>query len=192
MLTVREATEADIDLVAEIGASGFHEDPVLSWVFPDVSTRRERLRTLFGAVASDFLADGRVEIADDACVAMWRDPAFDHFAEDGGEDDAPPFDDGELERLGLLITAMAEHHPHEPHWYLLALSCMADRQGQGLGGAALSARLARADEEGAAAYLESTNPRNMTLYRRHGFEQTGEIQLPGGPSLFPMWRSPRR
>jgi hypothetical protein len=29
----------------------------------------------------------------------------------------------------------------------------------------------------------------MTLYRRHGFEQTGEIPLPDGPSLYPMWRT---
>jgi hypothetical protein len=38
---------------------------------------------------------------------------------------------------------------------------------------------------------ESSNPRNMTLYRRHGFDQTGEIPLPDGPSLYPMWRAPR-
>jgi len=31
----------------------------------------------------------------------------------------------------------------------------------------------------------------MTLYRRHGFEQIGEIELPDGPSLYPMWRDAR-
>jgi ribosomal protein S18 acetylase RimI-like enzyme len=41
------------------------------------------------------------------------------------------------------------------------------------------------------AYLESSNPRNMSLYRRHGFEQVGELPLPDGPALYPMWRTPR-
>lgn len=41
------------------------------------------------------------------------------------------------------------------------------------------------------AYLESTNPRNVSLYERHGFAVTGSIDLPGGPSLSAMWRDPR-
>ena len=31
------------------------------------------------------------------------------------------------------------------------------------------------------AYLESSNPRNMSLYERHGFESMGKVQI--GDSL---------
>jgi hypothetical protein len=50
--------------------------------------------------------------------------------------------------------------------------------------------LERADAEGLPVYLESSNPRNLTFYRRHGFEAWGEvIRMPeGGPSVQPMWR----
>ena len=40
------------------------------------------------------------------------------------------------------------------------------------------------------AYLESSNPRNISLYLRHGFVDTGEITAADGPSLIPMWREP--
>jgi hypothetical protein len=42
------------------------------------------------------------------------------------------------------------------------------------------------------AYLESTNPRNIPLYRRHGFEPTGAIRSGSSPTLVPMLHRPRR
>jgi ribosomal protein S18 acetylase RimI-like enzyme len=48
--------------------------------------------------------------------------------------------------------------------------------------------LAFVDHDSAPAYLESSNPRNVSLYERHGFEVTGQIDLAGGPTLIPMWR----
>jgi ribosomal protein S18 acetylase RimI-like enzyme len=37
-------------------------------------------------------------------------------------------------------------------------------------------------------YLESSNPRNVPLYERHGFEVTAEHWLPDGPVMTYMWR----
>lgn len=191
MVKVRAAATQDIGLVAEIGAVGFYADPVMRWAFRDDAARLDQLRLVFAGIAGDFIAGrGTVDIGDDACVALWRDPTFDHAAADAAADEAP-FDDQIMERLGVLTTLMAETHPHDPHWYLFILSTIPERQGQGLGSVAVTPVLERCDREGSPAYLESTNPRNMTLYRRLGFEQTGEIPLPDGPSLYPMWREPR-
>ena len=52
--------------------------------------------------------------------------------------------------------------------------------------------LADADAEGLPCYLESSNPRNVSLYLRHGFVETGQLPLPDGPSLIQMWREPMR
>ena len=51
--------------------------------------------------------------------------------------------------------------------------------------------LERCDEEGLIAYLESSNPANIPLYQRHGFEIIGEIQAPGTPVVTPMLRPAR-
>ncbi|MGH9960925.1 MAG: GNAT family N-acetyltransferase, partial [Pyrinomonadaceae bacterium] len=47
------------------------------------------------------------------------------------------------------------------------------------------------DHDQKLAYLESTNPRNIPLYERHGFELLGTIQVGTSPRLFPMLRKPR-
>ncbi len=48
------------------------------------------------------------------------------------------------------------------------------------------------DRDGALAYLESSNPRNIALYERHGFEALGRIQAGTSPTMVPMLRKPRR
>jgi ribosomal protein S18 acetylase RimI-like enzyme len=49
--------------------------------------------------------------------------------------------------------------------------------------------LDKADATGVAAYLESSNERNLTLYKRHGFAVVEEIRALGhGPSIWRMWR----
>ena len=50
--------------------------------------------------------------------------------------------------------------------------------------------LAACDRDGTCAYLESTNPRNIPLYQRHGFELLGTIQVGMSPPIFPMLREP--
>ena len=50
-------------------------------------------------------------------------------------------------------------------------------QGQGLGAALLTHTLKQCDEGGHVACLESGNPRNLSLYERHGFEAIGEIRI---------------
>ena len=41
------------------------------------------------------------------------------------------------------------------------------------------------------AYLESSNPRNMSLYKRYGFETMGQIKVDDVPPLHPMIREAR-
>lgn len=202
MADVRLATLADAALLARIAAAGFYDDPVLTWVFRDDGRRLDQLILVFTGMVHDMFPDrGTVHLAGAACAAFWRDPEFEHGrtasdrvqdAVEGSEDDGPsPFAPDDLERLGILGEAMMRSHPHEPHWYLNVVSTIPEHQGQGLGTAALRAVLERCDIEGTRAYLESTNPRNMTLYRRQGFVESGEIKLPDGPSLIQMWREPQ-
>jgi GNAT superfamily N-acetyltransferase len=202
MTDVRPASLADRDLLALIAATGFYDDPVLSWVFRDDARRLDQLIFLFVGMVDDMLPDrGIIDLAGDACAAFWRDPTFEHgrTAADRVDDaldevDAAeplPFSDDELERLSLLGEVMMENHPHEPHWYLNVVSTLPGYQGRGLGAAALEPVLARCDAEGTKAYLESTNPRNRTLYRRKGFVDAAEIQIPDGPTMLQMWRNPR-
>jgi hypothetical protein len=47
------------------------------------------------------------------------------------------------------------------------------------------------DRDHSPAYLESSNPKNVPLYERHGFELLGTIQVGASPPIFPMLRKSR-
>ena len=87
---------------------------------------------------------------------------------------------------------MERVHPPAPHYYLHTLGTRRVSQGHGVGSAVLAPMLDRCDREGVPAYLESSNPRNVAFYARHGFETQGRVPLPdGAPPITRMWREPR-
>lgn len=199
IVDVRDARRQDAEALATIAAAAFYDDPVMCWAFPDPNLRLAQLESIFTGFVRDFVPDrGTVHVLDEACVTFWREPGFAHGTpppSDGAEPpdpgDAALFPEDVLERLIALDQAMAAAHPHDRHWYLNVIATEPERQGAGLGWRTMAPVLAICDADGLPAYLESSNPKNMTLYRRQGFEQTGEIPLPDGPSLYPMWREPR-
>jgi GNAT superfamily N-acetyltransferase len=94
-------------------------------------------------------------------------------------------------RLFEILGLMEEKHPLEPHYYLFLLGTRPEWQGRGLGSSLMAPVLDTCDRDRVPAYLEATSERNKQLYLRHGFEVTDEIPLPKGPTMWPMWRSPR-
>jgi ribosomal protein S18 acetylase RimI-like enzyme len=94
------------------------------------------------------------------------------------------------ERFFMLDDLFSAGHPgHESHAYLMFAGVMPHRQGQGVGSALITHRLADLDASRTPAYLEASCVRNAHLYARLGFEATGSpVVLPDGPTLYPMWR----
>ena len=58
----------------------------------------------------------------------------------------------------------------EDIWYLSILGISPKRQGQGLGPGLVTPVLDKADELGVATFLETFTPRNMSFYKRLGYE----------------------
>lgn len=196
---VRPATDHDVATLTGVAARAFTTDPPLSWVFRDVATRTARLEVLFdGALREVFLPLGESYTTTDvAGCALWAPPGRWRTPDDVVERLAPAMSEeytpDEFGRLLTFFAVQEEHHPgDEEHWYLGALAVDPARQGQGIGSACMRPLLARLDEEGAPAYLESSNARNVPLYERHGFRVTGIVDLPDlGPPVWRMWRDPR-
>ena len=80
-------------------------------------------------------------------------------------------------RLIRGFDVMESHHLAERHYYLYLLGVHPDHQSQGLGSALLRTVLERCDREQMPAYLEASNPRNISLYGRHGFRVIRELQF---------------
>jgi GNAT superfamily N-acetyltransferase len=91
-----------------------------------------------------------------------------------------------------MLQAFEDVHPHHAdHYYLTLLGTDPAHRGKGLGLQLLEDTLQLADDDGVAAYLESSNPANVPLYARYGFRPYGTFSLPHGPDVTTMWRDPR-
>jgi ribosomal protein S18 acetylase RimI-like enzyme len=76
-----------------------------------------------------------------------------------------------------------------PHWHLPFIGVDPARQGLGLGTLLLRAGLSRVDQGEIECRLFTDEPRNVPLYRRHGFEIAAEGDVPdGGPHFCYMRR----
>ena len=76
-------------------------------------------------------------------------------------------------------------------WYLEYLGVDPSKQSLGIGSLLLEYVLSEIDIFHEPAYLESSNPRNMTLYKRHGFETLKKFQFGDGPPIHTMYREAR-
>ncbi|TPG37207.1 GNAT family N-acetyltransferase [Mycolicibacterium hodleri] len=196
----RSATGADVGDLSKTLGRAFYDDPVMCWMLPDADRRRRKLYKLFSALTRHHhLAHGGVEVVPDETggiggAALW-DPPGRWRQTRGQELRAMPglllAFGRSLQRGFVLEEMMKEAHPEEPHWYLAIIGSDPDVRGKGYGHELMSSRLDRCDAGHAPAYLESSNPDNVPYYQRFGFEITGEITPPGGPSLIPMWRPAR-
>jgi ribosomal protein S18 acetylase RimI-like enzyme len=74
-------------------------------------------------------------------------------------------------------------HPAEPHRTLLTLGVDPAHQGEGRGSAMLR-EIARRSP--LPLYLETSSPRTMRLYERHGYVAQRELRLPRGPLVWTM------
>lgn len=190
---VLRAGPDDVAAISDVLARAFQDDPVHVWLVPEARARARLLPEVFAAFAEAYLPHGETYVAGAGGTALWAPPGVDPT----GGDQAERFGERivtalaeHAERGGVINELLAAHHPTEPAFYLQFLGVVPEQQGQGLGGRLLTTVLRRCDATGTPAYLEATSEHNRRLYQRHGFRVIGEIQLPDGPPLWPMWRDP--
>jgi ribosomal protein S18 acetylase RimI-like enzyme len=195
MRDVRKATPADLPALTGVLSRAFDDDPVMEWLFPDPRKRPRWTRAFFGVRVRQLLRQEEIWTTGDcAGAAVWAQPERWELSLGETVDMMTRIGRGVGRRTvrGLRGLSLVEkHHPHEPHWYLAILGVDPPAQGQGLGSALLEPVLRACDEDGVAAYLESSKERNVAFYARHGFRVTEEVRMPKGPPLWLMWRDPR-
>jgi len=171
--------------------AAFITDPLCRYAWPSPHQHLEGMPLVVARLAGASFDHGTADVTDDFLGAgLWLPPGVHPDGE--GLDELIRETAKPEHRDDLLVTfeKMAESHPAEPHWYLPLIGVEPNAQGRGFGAALLRHALARSDENGVPAYLESSNPRNIPLYQRHGFEVIGEIQIGRGPLITPMLRQP--
>jgi GNAT superfamily N-acetyltransferase len=190
----RKATHEDVPAIVDSMARAFYDDPVFEWLFPDDAKRLEQSRRYFDGRTrillrqeESYTIDGGVAAAMWARPGEWRDPPLDVLRQFVS---LVPVLGRRLPRSLAGLREIEERHPRAPHWYLAVLGTDPTRQGEGIGSALMKPVLDECDRLEVPAYLETGTERNVAFYTRHGFQVTERIELPGGPSMWLMWREP--
>jgi len=190
--TVEAATAAEEAAVFAILTLAFSNDPATRWTWPDPKAYLDAFPHFAKAFGGAAFGHGSAHRIGSAGAALWLPPGaspddaaigalMQRTADPQTATDGPQ-----------IMQQMASYHPKEPHWYLPLIGVDPARHRNGYGAALLQDTLCRCDQDHVAAYLESTNPANITLYQRHGFEILGTIQAGRSPTITPMLRKPRR
>lgn len=193
------AAQGDHETVARDLAAAFADDPIFQWFLRDDARRGEGRLKLFRLLAGSGLASGEIlRPASGGAASIWMpstalgpSPIWDELRLLPTILAATGF--SRLGRLSAMRAAMDKSHPMDrEHAYLWFIGVTPEAQGMGVGSRLLAAGLERVDAQRLPAYLESSNPANVPLYRRFGFEVIGQIQpTPDAPVLDAMWREAR-
>jgi len=192
---VRQVAASDGDLVAATLARAFFDDPVMMFMIPDAQVRRAKLPRIFKVLLKLALPHGICHVTEGyECATLWRPPGAWHMSMWDYVVNGP-------ELLGIFASniftvlgtmdRIEKVHPKTPHFYLQVIGTDPAKQGKGFASAIMRHQLAVSDAAAMPCYLESSKDTNLPIYRSFGFEVTGEIKIPDGPTLWPMWREAR-
>jgi GNAT superfamily N-acetyltransferase len=193
---VRPARVEDLPALAATLAAAFDGYAWTRWTV-DARDHARRLRELYAIYLQLALRFGEVWMAEDASGAAawtWSDTQAaqaDHLHAEGLDADIGRLLGDRAEAGAAAEELIAPHRSGEPHWRLEAVGVIPAAQGRGLGRRLVEPVLGRCDAERRLAALETSSADNVRRYRRLGFDVHHELEVPGGPHLWLMRRTPR-
>ncbi|MEO0438182.1 MAG: GNAT family N-acetyltransferase [Pseudomonadota bacterium] len=186
-------TSASESAARRVLSEAFRNDPVMNWICPGSAF----VPTLFRLLTPLYSRQGFAILTDEHTAAtLWMSPGRDVHL---GLSALPVAlrvlsicGIAGLRRISQFETASKRCKPEVPFYYLFAIGVVDQAKGQGVGSRILKHSLQCCDARQTHAYLENSNPANLSFYQKHGFEVIGETTLGDeGPPVWFMLRQPR-
>ena len=189
MTEIETITVSDNERFLDCIFTAFSADPTVRYIWPEPSRFIKYFKSFSRIYCGSAVKNGTAwSMNNFNAVAGWLAPGEeqdeDALIENVVDTCLPERIDETLE----MFEKLGDYHPEEPCWYLPMIGVDPCAQGHGLGGKLMEHALARVDSEGKAAFLESSNPRNVSLYQRYGFQVMDVLELGGNPIMTPMYR----
>ena len=189
---IKTATASDDAPAIAVVVLAFSADPAARWTWPDPNQYLMHFPSFVRVLGGNaFVHESAYYVDGYVGAALWLPPAV-RPDEDALMTLLQRTGSAQVQKdVAAVFEQMGRYHPGEPHWYLPFIGVDPFHQGKGCGAALMQHALLPCDRDHALAYLESSNPKNIPLYERHGFELLGTIQVGTSPPIFPMLRTPR-
>lgn len=165
---------------AQVLARAFQDDPIYLYIIPDSDERKRLLPRIFLFRIRYGIQYGEVHVtsvnlegvavwipSEDVDITLWRGlqvGGFSLYREVGGRVFSKL---NEVQKYSLSIH---RHHASFRHWHLSPIGVDPCYQGKGHARSLMSAMLTRLDQEGLPCFLETQSERNVSIYKRYGFE----------------------
>jgi len=185
-------TTAEEEAAINVVVLAFSADPAARWLYPDPHQYIVNFPSFVRAFGGKAFEQGSAYSIDGCSgAALWLPPDVHPDEETLVGLIQRSVSEQKLEEVLAVFEQMGSYHPSEPHWYLPLIGVDPALHGKGYGSALMKPALSRCDRDQKVAYLESSNPKNITLHERHGFELLGTIQVGASPPICPILRKPR-
>ena len=188
---IRKLDPSQLEAASNALIMGFSSDPFQRWLMPDPTIYYKNFKKwTINTCKQSFLEEGIYGDKNNYGTAVWFPPGYDIDFTNISETfkDIPK---DRIEEAFKMFEELGENRLNDA-WYLEYLAVDPSKQGSGLGSLILKESLKVIDELGEAAYLESSNPKNMSLYERFGFRFLKKIQVGSSPELNTMFRQPKK
>jgi len=189
---IRIATWADEPKIGALLCLAFATDPMVRWLLPDPYNffkSNEKYARLSSGPAFD---NGSAYVIGNMYgAALWLPPGVEVDSGLVAGFVNPKANPAVLDDFAALVEKSGAYRPVEPHWYLTLIAVDPIKRGRGYGAALMSHALKICDRDKRPAYLESTNPANLSLYKRFGFDLLTEVRIRQAPARYPMIRRPQ-
>jgi len=185
------ASRAEQEPVLSVITLAFITDPMARWAHADPAEYLSHMPAV-----ADALGGSALDHATAYCIegylgaALWLPPGAHPDLEALGALVERAVPEPKRKFLFEVFDQMWSYHPVEPHWYLRLIGIDPSWQNRGLGSLLMQHAHAVLDRDGTLAYLDSSNPRNVTFYQRHGYKSLGTIRVGTCPPISPMLREP--
>ena len=195
---IRKATLRDLPRAASVLVDAFSAQPLRVHMLPGVRRRKLAIASGDMALYAESVLYGTAYVAlldgEIAGVLSWLEPEHHPrtrlraLALDAARIPflfCPPHGFGGFR----LQPALDAFHRNEPSLYFTLAATSRQFQKRGIASALLKKLVERAEERGCSIFLETSDHKNLSLYRRFGFEVVDKAApLRHGPEVFAMLR----
>ena len=190
MSEIRHYSEEEQSIAVNILLLAFASDPFQRYLMPGPSIYFQNSTIWFNNIVSQSISiQALLGTENHSGVAVWFPP--EHLVQfEAIEKTYKDFPDSIHQDIFKYFAEFEKNKPKDA-WYLEYLGVDPRSQSLGLGSLILKDSLSKIDDRHQPAYLESSNPRNMSLYERHGFKTVNKFQFGEGPLIHTMFREAR-
>lgn len=190
-VSISELSLQNVDKAISTILLAFATDPGARWFSPTADSYIRNMSTYARIMARISISNSSAICTDNLSgVAIWLPPGVTAEEEEivAASELSENANTKDMEELSKQSKS---YRPNIPYWYLSMIGVYPKYQQQGFGKELMAHFCEILDSQGAPAYLESSNPENVSLYMRHGFEVLGRVQVGTSPTITPMFRDSR-